>query len=54
MGTTLRDKIQSLSPKRQAKIQAMADELISQEMTLRDLRQARQITQSQQARKRSI
>ncbi len=31
MGTTLRAKIQSLPPERQAKIQAMADELIAVE-----------------------
>jgi transcriptional regulator with XRE-family HTH domain len=54
MGTTLRAKIQSLSPERQAKIQAMADELISQEMTLRDLRQARQMTQVQVAQQLNI
>ncbi len=41
MGTTLRDKINSLPLDRQAKIQAMANELIAEEMTLRALRQAR-------------
>lgn len=54
MGTTLRAKIQSLSPERQAKIQAMANELISQKMTLRDLRQARQMTQVQVAQRLNI
>ena len=54
MGTTLRAKIQSLPPERQAKIQAMADELIAQEMTLRDLRQARQLTQVQVAQRLNI
>lgn len=54
MGTTLRAKIQSLPPERQAKIQAMADELIDREMTLRDLRQARQLTQVQVAQRLNI
>jgi transcriptional regulator with XRE-family HTH domain len=54
MGTTLRDKINSLPPDRQAKIQAMADELIAEEMTLRALRQARQLTQVQLAERLKI
>jgi transcriptional regulator with XRE-family HTH domain len=54
MGTTLRAKINSLPPDRQAKIQAMADELIAEEMTLRALRQARQLTQVQLAERLKI
>ena len=54
MGTTLRAKLQSLPPERQAKIQAMADELIAEEMTLRALRQARQLTQVQVAQRLNI
>jgi hypothetical protein len=41
MGTPLRNKIASLPEERQAKIKAMADELIAEEMTLRTLFQNR-------------
>ena len=54
MGKTLREKIASLSPERQAKIQIMTDEFIAEEMTLRALRQARQLTQVQLAQRLNI
>ncbi len=54
MGTPLRSKIASLSPQRQSNIQAMADELIAEEMTLRAVRQARQLTQAQVAKQLNI
>ncbi len=43
--TTLQDKLKKLPKKRQAKIQKRADELIAEEMTLRDLRLALKKTQ---------
>lgn len=45
MGATLDKKIQGLSKKRQAKIQARTQELLAEEMTLRDLRNALELTQ---------
>jgi transcriptional regulator with XRE-family HTH domain len=54
MGTPLQKKIASLPKERQAKIKAMADELIAEEMTLRALRQARQLTQEQVANRLNI
>jgi hypothetical protein len=41
MGTPLRNKIASVPEERQAKIKAMADELIAEGMTLRALFQNR-------------
>jgi len=49
MAMTLKDKIQRFSPKRQEKIKARAAELIAEELTLRDLRVARQKTQEHMA-----
>jgi hypothetical protein len=49
MGTTLKSKIKALPKKRQAKINARAAELIAEELTLRDLRVARQKTQEHMA-----
>ena len=45
MGTKLDKMIGRLPAKRRAKIQKRADELIAEEYTLRDLRQAREMTQ---------
>jgi DNA-binding transcriptional regulator YiaG len=42
---SLEDKLNELPPSRQKKIQKRADELIAQELTLRDLRQALKLTQ---------
>jgi predicted XRE-type DNA-binding protein len=54
MGTTLRDKIQNLPPERQATIQAMAEELISQEMALRAWQEARELAQARVAEQLNI
>lgn len=45
MTTTLKDKMQALSEQRRQKIEARAAELIAEEMSLRDLRQAHRLTQ---------
>lgn len=45
MTTTLKDKVQALSQQRRQKIEARAAELIAEEMSLRDLRQAHLLTQ---------
>jgi glycine cleavage system regulatory protein len=47
MNTTLRDKIKSLSTDRQEKIASLTKELIEEEMTLRDLRKRRNLTQAE-------
>ena len=47
MATTLSDKIKSLSPERQAKIASLTQELIEEEMTLRELRKQRKLTQAE-------
>lgn len=51
MTRTLDDKIQSLSAKRQNKIQHRANELIAEEMALRDLRRAMKQTQKSLSKK---
>jgi DNA-binding XRE family transcriptional regulator len=45
MTTTLKDKMQALREQRRQKIEARAAELIADEMSLRDLRQAHLLTQ---------
>ncbi len=45
--STLQDKIAQLSPERQKRVLACGQELIADEMTLRELRQALNITQEQ-------
>jgi transcriptional regulator with XRE-family HTH domain len=45
MGTTLGKMMKRLGPVRAAKIEARAAELIAEEMTLRDMRKAREMTQ---------
>ncbi len=42
---TLREKMKSMSAARRKKIEARAAELIAEEMTLQELRQARKLTQ---------
>lgn len=42
---TLREKMKSLSTVRRKKIEARAAELVAEEMTLQELRQARKLTQ---------
>lgn len=45
MATTLKDKMKALPPKRRKKVEARADQLIAEELSLRDLRKARAKTQ---------
>lgn len=47
--TTLEEKLNQLSPDRRAKIQARADQLMAEELSLRDLRLARKLTQEKMA-----
>jgi transcriptional regulator with XRE-family HTH domain len=49
MTRDINDIIASLSPDRQAKIKTRATELIAEEMTLQDLRKAREFTQIRMA-----
>jgi transcriptional regulator with XRE-family HTH domain len=46
---TLKQKIEQLPAERQRKIKARAEQLIAQEMTLRELRQALKLTQERMA-----
>ncbi len=50
MPTTLKDKINQLSPAHRRKVEARAAELIAEEMTLRELRHARKLTQVEMAK----
>lgn len=50
MTKSLNDKIKALDPKRRKKVEARAAELISQEMSLRDLRKAMDKTQAKMAK----
>jgi DNA-binding XRE family transcriptional regulator len=45
MPITLKDKMKGLSPAQRKKVEARAAELIAEEMTLRELRHARKLTQ---------
>jgi transcriptional regulator with XRE-family HTH domain len=45
MPITLKDKMKQLSPAQRKKVEARAAELIAEEMTLRELRRARKLTQ---------
>ena len=47
--TTLEEKLDQLSPERRAKIQSRADQLMIEELSLRDLRLARKLTQEKMA-----
>lgn len=47
--TTLEEKLNQLSPERRAKIQVRADQLMAEELSLRDLRLARKLTQEKMA-----
>ena len=49
MGTTLEDKLQQLPETRRLRIEQRAAELIADEMSLRDLRKALEMTQEQLA-----
>src|SRR5580700_10198293 len=50
MPITLKDKIKALSPARRKKVEARAAQLIAEEMTLRELRHARKLTQVRMAK----
>src|ERR1700732_1010156 len=54
MPTTLKDKMKKLSPTQRKKVEARAAQLIAEEMTLRELRHARKLTQVRMARKLGI
>jgi hypothetical protein len=47
---TLKDKMKKLSPAQRKKVEARAAELIGEEMTLRELRHARRLTQVKMAK----
>ncbi len=49
MGKTLKDRLRKLPAARRAKIEARAGELLAEEMSLKDLRKARQMTQQRMA-----
>src|ERR1700740_660532 len=50
MPITLKDKMKELSPAQRKKVEARAAELIAEEMTLRELRRARKLTQVRMAK----
>ena len=50
MRITLKDKMKELSPAQRKKVEARAAELIAEEMTLRELRHARKLTQVKMAK----
>jgi len=50
MAVNVNDKIRKLSPARRKKVEARAAELIAEEMTLRELRRARKLTQVRMAK----
>ncbi len=50
----LKDVMNTLPTERRAKIEARAEELIAEEMTLRDLRKARDLTQERMAELLSV
>jgi transcriptional regulator with XRE-family HTH domain len=50
MPINIRAKLQKLSPAQQKKIRARATEIVSEEMSLRDLRKARKLTQAHVAK----
>ena len=50
MAANVNDKIRKLTPARRKKVETRASELIAEEMTLRELRTARKLTQVRMAR----
>ncbi len=54
MGKSLDEKMSKVSKKRRAKIKNRVDELIAEEMTMRDLRNALHLTQKTVAKKLGI
>ena len=49
MGKTLKDRLNKLTSARRAKVDARAAELLAEEMSLKDLRKARELTQERMA-----
>jgi DNA-binding XRE family transcriptional regulator len=54
MPTNIDDKIKKLTPSQRKKVEARAAQLIAEEMTLRELRRARKLTQTRLAKKLGI
>ncbi|MYE01387.1 MAG: helix-turn-helix domain-containing protein [Alphaproteobacteria bacterium] len=54
MAVNVEDKIAGLDPARRRQVEKRAAELVAEEMTLRDLRKARQLTQASIARQLGI
>lgn len=54
MAVNVNDKMRELSPAQRKRVQARAAELIAEEMTLRELRRARKLTQVRMAKKLGI
>ena len=50
MAVNVNDKIKRLSPAQRKKVEARATELLAEEMTLRELRKARKLTQVRMAK----
>ena len=50
MPTNVNDKIRKLSPAQRKKVEVRAAQLIAEEMTLRELRRARKLTQTRMAK----
>ncbi|HXA49105.1 MAG TPA: helix-turn-helix domain-containing protein [Candidatus Acidoferrum sp.] len=50
MATNVNDKIKKLGPGQRRKVEARAAELVAEEMTLRELRRARKLTQVRMAK----
>ena len=49
MGKTLKERLSKLPAGRRAKVEARANELLAEEMSLKDLRKARELTQEHMA-----
>ncbi len=54
MGTTLKEKMAQLAPERRARIEAEADRLQKEYLTLKELRRARELTQQQLAQSLNV
>jgi DNA-binding XRE family transcriptional regulator len=54
MGKTLQEKLSQLPPERQERIRQQAEKLIAEELSLRDLRIARQLTQEKLAERLKV
>jgi DNA-binding XRE family transcriptional regulator len=54
MPTNVNDFIQRLGPAQRKRVQARTEELVAEEMTLRELRRARKLTQVRMAKKLGI